>query len=298
MAYTHAYKVANKVNENHHPEPTRRAYIAHLRLGRYVRARSRHDTHIIVGGIAVDRPSMVHFEHFKPTMKISGTPNYSFYLNIIILGSAPSSDNKSSDASAAEQAPPTSTELVVKDSSPEKPKNNLLSPNFKKNNLFDKMGEKAAAFMAEKTMLSRATAALTEIVPKLVTEFKTSIKVQQRFSSGPVFVLEVSVLPSSIVSLVETAQGEEAAEKYKNVMEGLEFLNCTESIKEVEREIVPKLIDQVKHDLIKMVPEMMNEESKGGKFEMNCIALEDQEEARWLYTFLEFNAQMMKDAKI
>uniref|UniRef100_A0A7S2NV13 Uncharacterized protein n=1 Tax=Leptocylindrus danicus TaxID=163516 RepID=A0A7S2NV13_9STRA len=232
-------------------------------------------------------------------MKTKDTPNYSFYLNIIILGSAPDTKSSLSDAAATEQAPPpTSTELVVKDSStPEKQKNNLLSPNFK-NNLFDKMGEKAAAYMAEKTMLSRATNALTEIVPKLVTEFKTSIKVQQRFSSGPVFVLEVSVLPSSIVSLVETAQGEEAAEKYKAVMAGLEFLNCTESMKEVEREIVPKLIDQVKQDLIKMVPEMMNEQSKGGKFEMDCIALEDQEEARWLYTFLEFNAQMMKDAKI
>lgn len=58
------------------------------------------------------------------------------------------------------------------------------------------------------------------------------------------------------------------------------------------------MIQVVKGKLITLLPAKLNEECKGGELEMECIALEDDEQAKWLFNFLEFNAEMMKEAKI
>jgi len=131
-----------------------------------------------------------------------------------------------------------------------------------------------------------------------MTEFQNAINVQRRFTQGPVFVLEVSVLPTNAVSLLECVQGKESAEHYTRVVEGLEALNCKETLKKLEEDIMKSITLSLQTKLIEIIPNIINEEVKGSPLDMDCIALEDKEEARWLYTFLAFNEEMMKEAKI
>ena len=43
-----------------------------------------------------------------------------------------------------------------------------------------------------------------------------------------------------------------------------------------------------------IVPEKMKLKKKNADLEIQCVALEDAEEAKWLYNFLEFMEQMKK----
>mmetsp|Transcript_9071 Transcript_9071/g.11708 ORF Transcript_9071/g.11708 Transcript_9071/m.11708 type:complete len:259 (+) Transcript_9071:98-874(+) len=254
------------------------------------------------------------------------TPSYSFYLNIIILTANPAvgggGPNTPSPAPTKSANSPTDVMVPVGkddgsegDSSsslavvPTTPKNSSAAAinalfsghkivGSKSNNAFQKMSERANAYISNKTMISRAAVALPETIQKIMTEFQNAINVQRRFTQGPVFVLEVSVLPTNAVSLLECVQGKESAEHYTRVVEGLEALNCKETLKKLEEDIMKSITLSLQTKLIEIIPNIINEEVKGSPLDMDCIALEDKEEARWLYTFLAFNEEMMKEAKI
>lgn len=239
------------------------------------------------------------------------TTPYSFYFNIIVLSSNAAPSNPSTPASKSKEKKESPTniekEAITTLVSTAGPVNtNSIQAifsghkivNTKSNNAFEKMAQKANNFIASKTMISRATAAFHDVIPKLMDEFQKNISIQKRFHQGPVYVLEVSVLPTKISTLLQSVKGQEAADNYIRAKESLEALNCQETLKVLENDVITQINQFVKEKLIEIVPEKVNEECKGGNLEIECIALEDKEEARWLYSFLEFNAEMMKDAKI
>lgn len=93
-------------------------------------------------------------------------------------------------------------------------------------------------------------------------------------------------------------KGKDDAEQYERAVESLKALGCLTTLKALESDIMSQIIKFVKAKLLSLLPMKLNEECKGGELEMDCIALEDNEQAKWLFNFLEFNAEMMKEAKI
>lgn len=115
------------------------------------------------------------------------TPIYSFYLNVIILNTA--NNNAASSSTPSSKSQPKSP--VKDESSPspgsekEETSTALVSPmgqnaksiqaifsghnliSSKSNNAFHKMSERANAYIASKTMLTRASIALPVILPKV-----------------------------------------------------------------------------------------------------------------------------------
>ena len=135
-------------------------------------------------------------------------------------------------------------------------------------------------------------------IDQLLDKLDNSISIQQRFTQGPVFVLGITILPTKVSSLIKCLKGNEDAEHYDRAVDSLKALNCSTTVKALETDIMSNMIQVVKGKLITLLPAKLNEECKGGELEMECIALEDDEQAKWLFNFLEFNAEMMKEAKI
>ena len=108
------------------------------------------------------------------------TTPYSFYFNIIVLSSNAAPSNPSTPASKTKEKKESPTniekEAITTLVSTAGPVNtNSIQAifsghkivNTKSNNAFEKMAQKANNFIASKTMISRATAAFHDVIPKV-----------------------------------------------------------------------------------------------------------------------------------
>lgn len=156
----------------------------------------------------------------------------------------------------------------------------------------ENISKKANAFVASKTMMHRAEKAVTQCIPLVTEEIGVELSISKRFQQGPVFVLEVDMKGCDLFDLLQKVLGNESAEKYKNVREGLDFLGLQSSKQAFDKEILPKVRRGMMEKMSEIVPEKMKLKKEHADLDIQCVALEDAEEAKWLYTFLEFKNQM------
>lgn len=246
---------------------------------------------------------------------------YSFYLNLVVLEHMPSATSSTPEeevveeeassvnlapAAAAESPPPSSERKTAnnnKTPSSEQKRSGLLNlsradldrsiHNFGKavSQKSSTFRTKGAAFVASKTMVSRALTALSKSLPDLAYESEDlELTIGKRFHQGRVIVLNVDLKASAMPRYVEEVLGVDASEQYQSAMHTLRLLNATKTIQCLENEMLPKvrqgLMEKLKDMLLKTLKE------KDELLEVDCIALEEAEEARWLFTFNEFQEQM------
>jgi hypothetical protein len=152
--------------------------------------------------------------------------------------------------------------------------------------------KRATAFVASKTAVSRAEKAVVECVPLVTEEIGVEMSISKRFQHGPVFVLEVDMKGCDLLELLEKVLGKESADHYRNIRQGLAFLGMLQSLAAFDQEILPKVRQGMMHKMSEIVPEKMKLKKSNADLEIQCVALEDNEEAKWLYNFLEFMDQM------
>merc|ERR1719491_1249471 len=156
----------------------------------------------------------------------------------------------------------------------------------------ENISKKANAFVASKTMVNRAEKAVTQCIPLVTEEIGVELSINKRFQQGSVFVLEVDMKGCDLFDLLEKVLGNESAETYKNVREGLDFLGLQNSKQAFDAEILPKVRRGMMEKMSEIVPEKMKLKKENADLDIQCVALEDAEEAKWLYSFLEFKNQM------
>jgi len=149
-----------------------------------------------------------------------------------------------------------------------------------------------SGFVSSKTMVSRAEKAVNEVIPLINEEIGVEMSISKRFQQGPVFVLEVDMKGCNLLDLLEQSLGEEPSLQYRNIVDGLEVLGLTSTKAELEKEILPKVRKGLMQRMSELVPQKIRTFDKTSDLEIQCIALEDSEEAKWLYNFLEFMEQM------
>ena len=154
------------------------------------------------------------------------------------------------------------------------------------------ISKRATAFVASKTAVSRAEKAVAECVPLVTEEIGVEMSISKRFQQGPVFVLEVDMKGCDLLDLLEKVLGDQSAHHYRNVRQGLEFLGMTASMAAFDLEILPLVRKGMMEKMSEIVPEKMKLKKSNADLEIQCVALEDAEEAKWLYNFLEFMEQM------
>mmetsp|Transcript_14440 Transcript_14440/g.23883 ORF Transcript_14440/g.23883 Transcript_14440/m.23883 type:complete len:292 (-) Transcript_14440:85-960(-) len=154
------------------------------------------------------------------------------------------------------------------------------------------ISNRATAFVASKTMVSRAEKAVVECIPMVTEEIGVEMSISKRFQQGPVFVLEVDMKGCDLLELLKKVLGEDAAKHYQEVRQGLDFLGMADSMKAFDQEILPKVRKGMMAKMSEIVPEKMKLKKGNADLEIQCVALEDAEEAKWLYNFLEFMEQM------
>jgi hypothetical protein len=233
---------------------------------------------------------------------------YSFYLNIVVLDHHPATNSTSSlaedegpSALLEEDAPP------IKETSDERTLTSPISTPDKKSRIFhdlDKsihsfgkavskkssaVGNKAAAFVASKTMVSRVLSSLAKSLPELPTE-ELELTIGKRFHQGRVIVLHVVLKPASMCRYLEEVNGMEAAEQYRSAISTLKLLGATNTMSSLEKELLPQVRQKLMGKLTELLLKTMKE--KDALLEIECISLEEAEEARWLFTFMEFQEQM------
>jgi hypothetical protein len=169
------------------------------------------------------------------------------------------------------------------------------------------VANKANAFAARKTMVNRAHVTLTKCLPEIASLYSTDdfLTIGRRFSQGKVTVLHVVLKPSAmsryLSDIVKHDNSNEttdatgtttttAADQYSSAMSTLQALNATETMKCLEREMLHQVRKGLMSKLSALLLQKMNDMESG--LELECIALEEAEEARWLFTFMEFQAQM------
>lgn len=154
--------------------------------------------------------------------------------------------------------------------------------------------EKAAAYVEKKTMVSRAATAILKSIPEVEAQLngdQSLLEITKRFQQGPVTVLKVLLKPAALPHYIDLVEGEYAAENFNAAKSTLKLLGATDTVVSLEREMLPR----IRKGLMKKVSSMMlstMKEKEGGSLEVDCIALEEPEEATWLFTFMEFHAQM------
>ena len=237
-----------------------------------------------------------------------GGSAYSFYLNVVVLEHLPppSSPMPSSTPSLVEEekAPETPTK-TQDDEQPETPsteqkrKPRILSDLDKSLHNFGKAVSKrtssakniGAAYMASMTMVSRALSALTKSLQDLAASCEElELTIGKRFHQGRVIVLHVDLKAAAMPRYIEETNGADAAMHYRSAMSTLALLEATETMGTLEREMLP----QVRQGLMKKLSDLLMStmKEKDNLLEVECIALEEAEEARWLFTFMEFQEQM------
>lgn len=158
------------------------------------------------------------------------------------------------------------------------------------------VANKAGAFAARKTMVNRAQISLNKCLPDLSSMFgcvgtENCLTIGRRFSQGKVTVLHVVLKPSAMSRyLSDVHKDDAAADKYSSAISTLEALGATETMKCLEREMLNQVRKGLMEKLSALLLQKMHEMESG--LELECIALEEAEEARWLFTFMEFQAQM------
>jgi len=148
------------------------------------------------------------------------------------------------------------------------------------------------AFVSSKTMVSRAEKAVNDVIPLVNEEIGVEMSISKRFQQGPVFVLEVDMKGCDLLPLLKQSLGEESSLNYSSVVSSLEMLGLVSTKNELEKEILPKVRIGLMQRMAELIPEKIRSFSKTSDLEIQCIALEDSEEAKWLYNFLEFMEQM------
>mmetsp|Transcript_9677 Transcript_9677/g.13682 ORF Transcript_9677/g.13682 Transcript_9677/m.13682 type:complete len:276 (+) Transcript_9677:189-1016(+) len=150
---------------------------------------------------------------------------------------------------------------------------------------------KAAAFVASKTMVTRALTSLKKTMPEMEAHATNlELTIGKRFNQGKVIVLHVGLKAAAMGKYIEEVDGEDSAEHYRSAMSTLKLMGATESMGSLEREMLPKVRKGLMDKLADLLVTTMKDKEKG--LEIECIALEESEEARWLFTFMEFQAQM------
>ena len=149
---------------------------------------------------------------------------------------------------------------------------------------------KAGAFAARKTMVSRAAQILNnKCLPELAAANK-DLTIGKHFSQGRVTVLHVGLKSSAMSRYIAQVKSEESATHYSSAMSMLEALGASSTMTCLEREMLMHVRKGLMDKLSTLLLQKMNE--KGNGLELECIALEESEEARWLFTFMEFQEQM------
>uniref|UniRef100_A0A7S3L5Q5 Uncharacterized protein n=1 Tax=Amphora coffeiformis TaxID=265554 RepID=A0A7S3L5Q5_9STRA len=154
------------------------------------------------------------------------------------------------------------------------------------------ISKRASRFVASKTMVGRAEKAVVECIPLVTEEIGVEMSISKRFQQGPIFVLEVDMKGCDMLELLEKVSGEEAARQYRNVKEGLEALGLPDTQDMFLKEMLPKLRKAMMERMSEIVPDKMKMKKQYEDLEIQCVALEDQEEAKWLYNFLAFMQDM------
>lgn len=154
------------------------------------------------------------------------------------------------------------------------------------------ISKRASRYVASKTMVGRAEKAVGECIPLVTEEIGVEMSISKRFQQGPVFVLEVDMKGCDLLELLAKVLGEESAQHYRNAKEGLEALGLTDTQDAFLKEILPKLRKAMMERMSEIVPEKMKLKKQYADLEIQCVALEDAEEAKWLYNFLAFMEQM------
>ena len=148
----------------------------------------------------------------------------------------------------------------------------------------------ARQFVNQQTMVSRAEKSVTEIIPTLSHEIGVEMSIRKRFQQGPVFVLEVDLKGCDLSIILEKTLGNDKAQNYKQAIAALLELNMIKTLKELEQEILPKIRQGLMSKLSAVVPQKIN--SIHQDLCIECITLENHEEAKWLYNFLEYMESM------
>jgi hypothetical protein len=138
-------------------------------------------------------------------------------------------------------------------------------------------------------MVSRVLSSLAKSLPELPTE-ELELTIGKRFHQGRVIVLHVVLKPASMFRYLEEVNGLKAAEQYQSAMSTLTLLGATNTISSLEKELLPQVRQKLMGKLTELLQKTMKE--KDALLEIECIALEEAEEARWLFTFMEFQEQM------
>jgi hypothetical protein len=151
---------------------------------------------------------------------------------------------------------------------------------------------KLASAALRKTRLIKTRGALKKCLPEFAANLEKDLQltIGKRFSQGKVTVLHVVLKGSSMARYLEEIKGPEAAEKYTSAMSTLTELGAEGSMKSLEREMLLQVKEGLMEQLSILLVNTMKEKETG--LEIECIALEEAEEAKWLFTFMEFQSQM------
>lgn len=157
--------------------------------------------------------------------------------------------------------------------------------------------DRASTFVASRTMLGRASYALNRALPELVAETGLDgLRVARRShsasgsGSSPVMVVQVDLRPSQLPEYVAAVAGEDAAAEYRAARSSLRRLGAPATEDALEREMLPRAREGLMTRFSTRLVEKMR--AKDESLEVHCVALREAEEARWLFTFLEFQTQM------
>ena len=155
------------------------------------------------------------------------------------------------------------------------------------------ISKRASRFVASKTMVSRAEKAVGECIPLVTEEIGVEMSISKRFQQGPIFVLQVDMIGCDLEELLEKVLGDEAAQHYRQVQAGLAALALSDSLSRAfVQEMLPKVRKGMMERMSEIVPEKMKLKKQYADLEIQCVALEDAEEAKWLYNFLAFMNEM------
>lgn len=218
-----------------------------------------------------------------------GSAAYTFYLNLVVIEHVPGHLDK------VEEKEETSTDLDKKKHTMgfnlDKSLHNFSRAMSKKSQA---MSQKAAAYVASKTMVGRASAALSKSLGELSSQ-NFEIIMGKRFQQGPVIVVHVHLKASDLPGYIAEVRGEDAAEKYRTAMMSLHALGALETMGSLEKEMLPQIRQALMERMAEKLVHCMKE--KDATLALECIPLDESEEAHWLFTFMEFQAQMKKESK-
>lgn len=246
-----------------------------------------------------------------------GSSSYSFYLNVVVLNNAPLSTMSKHGSMNDEELINTPLEIPEKISEDEEDEEGEDKNETKKDesdgfpsknatvnflrgltkssravkSASSAVGNVAAAFVAKNTMLTRASNTLGKVLPILTSSTDLDLTIGKRFQQGPVIVLQVDLKPTALPQYIEVTKGKEASDDYQTSVKTLKRLGASKTLACLEKEVLPEvrrgLMEKFSDDLVRLL-----KEKESQYMEVECIPLEESEEARWLFTYMEFQSQM------